>query len=121
MFNPSGLANDLGLRRETVEHYVAVLERLFLVRRLPARGRNPANRLVASPKVHFWTVVWPTWGIEVKVGATVGPRDGQGLRRIADRCGEDFESGVLLYAGRDVLPLGDRRMLAVPLSELWEW
>ena len=29
-------------------------------------------------------------------------------------------SGVLLYAGRDVLPLADRRMLAVPLSELWE-
>jgi len=27
---------------------------------------------------------------------------------------------VLLYAGREVLPLGDRRMLAVPLSELWK-
>lgn len=53
LFNAGGLANDLGLRRETVEHYVAVLERLFLVRRLPAWRRNPANRLVASPKVHF--------------------------------------------------------------------
>ena len=31
-----------------------------------------------------------------------------------------FESGVLLYAGRDRLPLADERMLAVPLSELWE-
>ena len=53
LFNASGLANDLGLRRETVEHYVAVLERLFLVRRLRAWRRNPANRLVASPKVHL--------------------------------------------------------------------
>ena len=61
-----------------------------------------------------------TWGIEVKAGALVGSVDGRGLRRLADRCGEDFASGVLLYAGRDVLPLGDRRMLAVPLSELWE-
>ncbi len=43
LFNASGLANDLGLRRETVEHYVAVLERLFLVRRLPAWRRNPAK------------------------------------------------------------------------------
>ena len=61
-----------------------------------------------------------TWGIEVKAGVAIGSGDGRGLRRLADRCGDDFESGVLLYAGRDVLPLGDRRMFAVPLSELWE-
>lgn len=183
LFNASGLANDIGLRRETVEHYVAVLERLFLVRRLPAWRRNPANRLVASPKVHFldsglaatlagltadhwlsgrdrmghllesfvvqqlvaqaaWTDpdlrFWhyrdkdrvevdvvvtrgaKTWGIEVKAGISIGAGDGRGLRRLADRCGEDFESGVLLYSGRDVLPLGRRGMLAVPLTELWE-
>ena len=186
LFNASGLANDLGLRRETVEHYVAVLERLFLVRRLPAWRRNPASRLVASSKVHFldsglaatlggltadhwlsgrdrmghllesfvvqqlvaqaaWTDhdlrFWhyrdkdrvevdvvvtrgaTTWGIEVKAGAagaSIGSGDGRGLRRLADRCGEDFECGVLLYGGADVLPVGDRRMLAVPLSELWE-
>lgn len=183
LFNASGLANDLGLRRETVEHYVVVLERLFLVRRLPAWRRNPANRLVASPKVHFldsglaatlagltvdhwlsgrdrmghllesfvvqqlvaqaaWTDpdlrFWhyrdkdrvevdvvvtrgaKTWAIEVKAGATIGPGDGRGLRRLAYRCGEDFEAGALFYAGRDVLPLGNPRMLAVPLTELWE-
>ena len=67
-------------------------------------------------------VTWgvKTWGVEVKAGISIGPGDGRGLRRLADRCGEDSESGVLLYAGRDVLPLGDRRMLAAPLSELWE-
>jgi len=53
LFNASRLAHDLGLRRETVERYVAVLERLFLVRRLPAWRRNPARRLVTSPKVHL--------------------------------------------------------------------
>lgn len=183
LFNATRLANDLGLRRETVEHYVAVLERLFLVRRLPAWRRNPANRLVTSPKAHlldsglaatlagltadhwlsgrdrvghllesfvlqqlvaqaawtdpdlrFWhyrdkdqvevdvvvTRGSKTWGVEVKAAATIASGDGRGLARLADRCGGDFESGVLLYAGRDVLPLGDRRMLAVPLSELWE-
>ena len=28
--------------------------------------------------------------------------------------------GTLLYTGRDQLPLADERILAVPLSELWE-
>ena len=183
LFNASRLAGDLGLRRETVEHYVAVLERLFLVRRLPAWRRNPANRLVTSPKVHlldsglaatlaglttdhwlsargrmghllesfvvqqlaaqaawtdpdlrFWhyrdkdqvevdvvvTRGSRTWGIEVKASATLAAGDGRGLARLADRCGGDFESGVLLHAGRDVLPLGGPRLLAVPFSELWE-
>ena len=182
LFNASRLAGDLGLRRETVERYVAVLERLFLVRRLPAWRRNPANRLVTSPKVHvldsglaatlagltadhwltgrdrmghllesfvvqqlvaqagwtdpdlrFWhyrdkdqvevdvvvTRGAQTWGVEVKAAATLASGDGRGLARLADRCGEDFKAGVLLYAGRDVLPLGDRRLLAVPFSALW--
>ena len=61
-----------------------------------------------------------TWGIEVKAASVLTSKDGQGLVRLAGRCGEDFESGVLLHAGRDRLPLADERMLAVPLSELWE-
>lgn len=183
LLNTSNLADTLGLDRSTVNHYVAVLERLFLVRRLPAWHRNPAKRLIRSPKVHLfdtglaatladltaydwlgrrdrmghllesfvvqqliaqatWTEpdlrFWyyrdkdrvevdiviargqRTWGIEVKAASGITPGDGKGLVRLADRCGEDFVSGVLLYAGRDCLPLADRRMLAVPLSELWE-
>ncbi len=181
--NTSNLANTLGLHRSTVDHYVAVLERLFLVRRLPAWRRNPAKRLIRTPKVHLldtglaatlanltaydwlgrrdrmghllasfvvqqliaqatWTEpdlrFWhyrdkdrvevdvvitrgeKTWGIEVKAARGITSGDGKGLVRLADRCGEDFESGVLLYAGRDRLPLADKRILAVPLSELWE-
>ena len=53
LLNSSRLANDLGLHRETVDHYLAVLERLFLVRRLPAWHRNTAKRLVKSPKTHL--------------------------------------------------------------------
>ena len=183
ILNTSNLANTLGLHRSTVDTYVAVLERLFLVRRLPAWHRNPAKRLIRTPKVHLldtglaatlanltaydwlgrrdrmghllesfvvqqliaqaaWTEpdlrFWhyrdkdrvevdivitrgrKTWGIEVKASRALTPGDGNGLVRLADRCGEDFESGVLLYAGRDRLPLADERILAVPLSELWE-
>ena len=48
------------------------------------------------------------------------PKTDKGLVRLAARCGEDFEFGVLLYTDRDRLPLADERILAVPLSELWE-
>ncbi|MCY4025071.1 MAG: ATP-binding protein [Acidobacteria bacterium] len=182
LFNASRLAGDLGLRRETVDHYVAVLERVFLVRRLPAWRRDPARRLITSPKVHLldsglaatlaglraddwrsdrsrmghllesWVVqqlvaqaTWTdpdlrfwhyrdkdqvevdvvvtrgrkTWGIEVKASGAVTRDDGRGLARLANRCQEDFVAGIVLYAGRDILPLGDPRTLAVPLSELW--
>ena len=61
-----------------------------------------------------------TWGIEVKAAAAVTPRDGRGLVRLADRCRGDFEFGVVLYVGRDAPPLRDTRLLAVPLSALWE-
>lgn len=50
--NVSALSNDLDLRRETVEHYLAVLDRLFLIRSLPAWHRNEAKRLIKSPKIH---------------------------------------------------------------------
>ena len=183
LLNTCNLANSLGLHRATVEHYIAVLERLFLVRRLPAWHRNPAKRLVKTPKIHLldsglaatladltaadwldhrdrmghllesfvvqqliaqatWTEpdlrFWhyrdkdqvevnvvltrgrKTWGIEVKAAGALTAKDGRGLVRLADRCGENFESGALLYAGRDRLPLADERILAVPLSDLWE-
>ncbi|MEN9641649.1 MAG: hypothetical protein RL254_1042 [Planctomycetota bacterium] len=53
LLNISSLGNDLGLRRETVEHYLEVCERLYLVRRLQPWHRNHANRLIKSPKVHL--------------------------------------------------------------------
>ena len=53
LLNVSSLGNDLDLRRETVEHYLAVCERLYLVRCLPAWHRNPASRLIKSPKAHL--------------------------------------------------------------------
>ncbi len=53
LLNISNLANELGMRRETTEKYVTVLERLFLVRRLPAWHRNQAKRLIKSPKIHL--------------------------------------------------------------------
>lgn len=53
LLNVSSLGNDLDLRRETVEHYIAICERLYLVRRLLPWHRNAAKRLVKTPKVHL--------------------------------------------------------------------
>ena len=52
LLNVSNISNDLGMDRETVEKYITILERLFLVRRLPAWHTNNAKRLVKTPKVH---------------------------------------------------------------------
>ena len=183
LLNTAGLSRELGLHRSTVREYIAVLERLFLVRRLPAWHRNVGKRLIRRPKMHmvdsglaatlaglgpddwlrrrdrmrhllesfvthqliaqsgwtdpdlrFWhfrdkdgrevdlvmTLGARTWGIEVKATSTPGRSAGRGMARLAALCGDDFAGGILLYNGRDVLPLADDRMLAVPLGELWE-
>ena len=42
-----------------------------------------------------------TWGIEVKSASALTTKDGQGLVRLADRCGKDFESwGPALHRPR---------------------
>lgn len=53
LLNVSSLGNDLGLSRETVDHYLAICERLYLVRRLPPWHRSAAKRLIKTPKVHI--------------------------------------------------------------------
>ena len=52
ILNVNGIARDLGISRVTVEKHVAILERLFLVRRVRAWHRNLGAKLVKSPKVH---------------------------------------------------------------------
>ena len=181
--NTSALATDLKITRITTERYLQVLERLFLIRRLPAWERNRAKRVIKAPKYHLvdsglaatlsglgeeawreertrighllesfvvqqiiaqggWTdpdlrfhhyrdkdkvevdlvIVRgrDTWGVEVKAAASVSPRDGHGLRRLAAAVGDDFRGGIVLYDGADTLPLGDEGLLAVPLAELWQ-
>ncbi|WP_438866174.1 ATP-binding protein [Paractinoplanes brasiliensis] len=58
-------------------------------------------------------------GIEVKAASTVRSDDFRGLRRLADRLGDDFVAGVVLYTGDSTLPFGDK-MRAMPVSALWQ-
>jgi len=58
-------------------------------------------------------------GIEVKASSTVGAGDFRGLRHLAERIGDDFVAGVVLYTGAQTLPFGPR-MRAMPVAALWE-
>jgi predicted AAA+ superfamily ATPase len=57
-------------------------------------------------------------GIEVKASATVNTSDFKGLRKLAEACGADFRSGLVLYDGDRSVPFGDR-LFAAPLACLW--
>jgi uncharacterized protein len=58
-------------------------------------------------------------GIEVKAAATVRAEDFAGLRRLAERLGDDFLVGVVLYTGTATLPFGPK-FRAVPVSAIWQ-
>ncbi len=61
------------------------------------------------------------WGIEVKSARSVNEKDTSGLQRFANLCGENFVQGLVLHTGHNILPLKDKRLLAVPLRSLWEY
>lgn len=56
--------------------------------------------------------------IEVKRAREVGPRARAGIDSFRERYSRQFLRGLILYAGRHVLPLGDE-VWAVPISALW--
>lgn len=183
LINTTSLSNALRLDRKTVEHYLSILEKVFLIHFLHPWHPNDGKRLIKNPKLHFldtglaaalaglkatdwilkrerfghllescvvqqliaqagWTDAdlqfWhyrdhdkvevdlvitrgeETWGIEVKAAASIDDRDGQGLRRLANRCGKNFRSGIVFYNGNSTFQLADKRFMAVPLKKLWE-
>jgi predicted AAA+ superfamily ATPase len=52
VLNVARAASDTGMDERTAHDYVHLLERLFLVQRLPAWGRTLRRRTSASPKIH---------------------------------------------------------------------
>ena len=53
LFNVSDLAAPFQLSRPTIRDYVALLERVFLLERLPPWHTNRFSRLVKTPKLHL--------------------------------------------------------------------
>jgi len=58
-------------------------------------------------------------GIEVKSGGQVSAQDFKGLKTLSTMARASFHSGIVLYAGEEVLPFGDR-LWAVPFRILWQ-
>lgn len=56
--------------------------------------------------------------VEVKARASIRERDWRVIAAMRDKCGERFKAGVVIYAGRQTIPLSDR-VWAVPISGLW--
>ncbi len=52
LFNVSGLASPFQLSRPTIAEYVTLLERVFLLERLPPWHVNRGKRLIKTPKLH---------------------------------------------------------------------
>ncbi|HEY7830674.1 MAG TPA: ATP-binding protein [Solirubrobacteraceae bacterium] len=57
--------------------------------------------------------------IEVKSSATIRPRDYSAITRLRDAMDKQFKAGIVVYTGRQTVPLGDR-IWAVPVSGLWQ-
>jgi predicted AAA+ superfamily ATPase len=55
---------------------------------------------------------------EVKAAETVRSDDFRGIQRLARRLGDQLIAGIVLYAGGQPLPFGDR-LRAWPISALW--
>lgn len=53
LLNVADVGRDAGLSHTTLTRYLALLEAVFLVHRLPAWSRNLGRRLVKAPKLHL--------------------------------------------------------------------
>ncbi len=60
-----------------------------------------------------------TWGIEVKASASLTNNDGRGLARLEQHCQNDFQGGIIIYTGTDILLIRHGRFFAVPVCKLW--
>ena len=57
-------------------------------------------------------------GVEVKASATLGSQDTHGLRELSDAVGKNWLRGVVLYAGKEVVPFASN-LHGIPMASLW--
>lgn len=97
LLNQSALSQALGHSRATIDRYLTLLERLFLIRRLPAWHSNRGKRLVKAPKLHF---------VDSGLAATLGELEAESWNAERPRFGHLLETFVLqqLIAMADCMP-----------------
>ena len=59
------------------------------------------------------------FGIEIKKSESVNIQDFKGIKTLAELTEHEFIGGVVLYAGKEVVPFG-KNLWAVPFHILWQ-
>ncbi len=97
LLNQSALSQALGHSGATIDRYHSLLERWFLIRRLPAWHSNRSKRLVKASKLHF---------VDSGLAATLGELEPGHWNEERPRFGHLLESFVLqqLIAMADCMP-----------------
>lgn len=75
--NKSGIARTIGIPNATIDRYLALLETLFVVVRVPAWHGNPTRRLVKAPKL----LIADSGLAATLTGATVGSLETDAAQR----------------------------------------
>ncbi|TMC54532.1 MAG: ATP-binding protein [Chloroflexi bacterium] len=115
----AGIASDSRERGALIEAFVA----MELVKQSGwAKSRVAIHHYRSAPGTEVDIVIERAdrrlVGIEVKTAATIDSRDANGLRSLADATGSRFHRGLVLYLGRETVPLG-RAIHALPIPALW--
>jgi predicted AAA+ superfamily ATPase len=90
---PGRLAAELGLPQQTVKRYLALLEEVFLIRRVPAWSRNLSTRAVATVKAAF---------VDSGIAADILDHDAQRLSRIDGPLGGLLEGFAMMEIARQL-------------------
>ncbi len=87
------LGNELGLGATTVKKYVALLEEVFLVKRVPAWSRNISSRATTTPKLAF---------VDSGIAAYQIGADARSILRPTGQFGPLLEGFVLMELARQL-------------------
>ncbi|UGT63919.1 ATP-binding protein [Nocardia asteroides] len=93
LLSTATLSNDLGLSAATVKRYLALLEEVFVVKRIPAWSRNISSRATTTPKLAF---------IDSGIAAHQIGADARSLLRPTGQLGPLLEDFVLSELARQL-------------------
>jgi predicted AAA+ superfamily ATPase len=123
--NLADVGRDCGLPHSTLTRYMALLESVFLIHRLPAWSPNLGKRLVKAPKLHLLDTGLAAHLLGANTARLVEDRALLGrlletfvVSELRKQLSWSDPSGVVLYLGDQTVPHGDQLTL-VPVTALW--
>ena len=118
----SRAASDVQVTGKLFENFVAMeVTRALASSDVPATAyhyRDPDRRRGGEVDLVLEDRGGALVAIEAKAAASVSASDFAGLVRLRDRRGSQLEAGVVVYAGEQTLPFGDR-LWALPVAAIW--